>query len=96
MRSPLDRFRADPDNWLLGFIYFCRADRRLIISRRRNMGFTLNFARPLAVPFLFLVLVIATAPLETRLGPSLERYGLLFKVAALLLLFVSANRFTSR
>ena len=63
--QPLDRFRLDPDNWKLGLFYFCRADQRMIVPKRiRGLGWTLNFARPLAVPFLGFILAVVYGVLE--------------------------------
>lgn len=62
----LDRFRCDPDNWKLGgLFYFCRADQRMIVPKRiRGLGWTLNLARPLAVPFLGFILAVVYGVLE--------------------------------
>ena len=50
---PFDHFRSDPSYWKLGIFYFCPADHRLIVPKRmRALGWTLNFARPLALPYL--------------------------------------------
>ena len=57
-----DCFHCDPDNWKLGIFYFCRADQRIFVPKRlRLLGWTINFARPLAVPFLgyFCLLVLS-------------------------------------
>ncbi len=66
MNPPLfDHFRTDPANWKLGIFYFCRADRRIIVPKRvRALGWTLNFARPLAVPFLLFLLAFVYGVLE--------------------------------
>lgn len=61
----LDRLHLDPDNWKLGIFYFCRADQRMIVPKRiRGLGWTLNFARPLAVPFLGFILALALGIIE--------------------------------
>lgn len=59
--SAFDRYYWDANNWKLGFIYFCKADQRILVPKRlRGLGWTLNFARPLALPFLgFLMAVVA-------------------------------------
>ncbi len=37
---------SDPANWTGGLLYFSRADRRLIVPKRRPaMGWTINFGR---------------------------------------------------
>jgi hypothetical protein len=62
--SPTDQFHRDPSNWVLGFLYFARADRRLVVPKRlRWLGWTLNFARPLAFPLLLAVWAVLFAPL---------------------------------
>lgn len=49
----LSRFSQDPGNWRFFFIYFCREDPRIIVPKRiGGLGWTVNFARPLAVPLL--------------------------------------------
>jgi hypothetical protein len=53
----LDQFHSDPSNWKLGFIYFCRADPRIIVPKRiRGLGWTINLARPMAVPYTVLLI----------------------------------------
>ena len=60
-----DHFQCDPANWKLGIFYFCRADLRMIVPKRiRGLGWTLNFARPLAVPFLGFILAVVYGVLE--------------------------------
>ncbi|MDB6133391.1 MAG: putative transrane protein of unknown function [Verrucomicrobiales bacterium] len=66
MANPaFDRHYYNPGNWKLGFIYFCPSDKRLIVSKRiRALGWTLNFARPLAVPFVSFVGALVLAILD--------------------------------
>ena len=60
-----DRFHANPDNWKLGIFYFCRADQRIVVPKRiRGLGWTLNLARPLAVPFLIFLIAMIHEVLE--------------------------------
>jgi hypothetical protein len=60
-----DEFHTDPANWKLGILYFCPADRRIVVPKRlRGLGWTLNFARPMAVPFLVFILAAAYGVLE--------------------------------
>jgi len=52
----LDSFHSDPANWKFGIFYFCRADRRILVPKRiRGLGWTINFARPMAIPSVALV-----------------------------------------
>ena len=72
-RSAFDQHYYDSNNWKLGCIYFCRADQRIVVPKRiRGLGWTLNFARPLAVPFLgFVILfVLGVMELVSSLGGS--------------------------
>lgn len=63
--SAFDRHYFDSNNWKLGFIYFCRADQRIFVPKRlRGLGWTLNFARPLALPFLGFILAVVYGVLE--------------------------------
>ncbi|MBK8094362.1 MAG: hypothetical protein IPK32_20965 [Verrucomicrobiaceae bacterium] len=63
--STFDRNYFDANNWKLGFIYFCRSDPRIFVPKRiRGLGWTLNFARPLAVPFLGFILAVVYYVLE--------------------------------
>lgn len=56
-RQSIDRFHLDPANWKLGVFYFCRADERIVVPKRiRGLGWTVNFARPLAVPFVLFII----------------------------------------
>lgn len=53
--------RCNPANWHFG-CYFCRADKRLWV--RRHLGWTLNWARPMAVPTLILLFLAVIAVVE--------------------------------
>ncbi|QBG46669.1 hypothetical protein EGM51_04365 [Verrucomicrobia bacterium S94] len=48
--------------WYLGQIYINPSDRRIIIRRRSRIGWTINLARPLAIPVFLLICVYALAP----------------------------------
>ena len=48
--------------WYLGQIYFNRDDKRIIVRKKHGYGWTLNFARPLAIPILILVSAYALSP----------------------------------
>jgi hypothetical protein len=60
--SALDRHYYDSNNWKLGFIYFCRADQRIFVPKL--LGWTLNFARPFALPFLGFHIAFAFGTVE--------------------------------
>ena len=53
----LDQIHASPESWFLYFIYFAPKDPRIIVKKRLGgLGWTLNFARPLAIPTLCAVI----------------------------------------
>ncbi len=54
--TDLSSFTADPKNWYWHLFYFCREDPRIVVPKRiAGLGWTLNMARPMALPFLTLV-----------------------------------------
>lgn len=59
-RDELEACWNDPGNWKWG-VYCCKADPRAIVPKRvKWMGWTVNVARPSAVPvFLFLMAILA-------------------------------------
>jgi hypothetical protein len=58
----LNGIHRDPANWYLWFFYFAPADPRLVVKKRlRSFGWTINFARPLAIPF---IVALAAAVFE--------------------------------
>lgn len=64
---------CDPGNWKLGIFYFCRADHRVLVPKRvPGFGWTLNFARPMALPFLGFILatIYGIADLSTSFSPG--------------------------
>jgi hypothetical protein len=67
-RKELDEFWDSPNNWSL--VYRCVKDPRVIVLRRRPwMGWTINFAHPLAWAVLIVIVTIAV-------GPGLLLFGL--------------------
>jgi hypothetical protein len=60
--SVFDRHYFDSNNWKLGFIYFCRADQRIFVPKL--LGWTLDFARPLALSFLGFHIALVFGALE--------------------------------
>ena len=51
-------------NYYLYIFYFNRKDPRVIVPKRIGIGWTLNFARPMAVPLLIGVIALLLAPFE--------------------------------
>jgi len=61
-REELERHWANPENW--SAVYYCPEDPRVIVPKRRpSMGWTINFAHPLAVPVLFLAISVPALPI---------------------------------
>ena len=60
-REEIEVCWRDRSNYKWGLIYYCKADPRAIVPRRLKwMGWTVNFARPGAIPItLFLVAMVA-------------------------------------
>ena len=66
-RKELDELWASPNNWSL--VYRCAKDPRVIVPRRRPwMGWTINFAHPLAWLVLIVMVAIAVGPSFLVLG----------------------------
>ena len=60
-RKELDELWASPNNWSL--VYRCAKEPRVIVPRRHPwMGWTINFAHPLAWAALMVMVVIAVGP----------------------------------
>ena len=69
-RKELDEIWASPNNW--GLLYRCVKDPRVIVPRRRPwMGWTINFAHPLASAVLLVMVAIAVGPGLLLLGLSI-------------------------
>lgn len=48
----LNALHANPNNWHFVFFYFAPDDPRIVVKKRLGItGWTLNFARPMALPF---------------------------------------------
>lgn len=54
----------DPRNRKWGIFYHCKADPRVIVPKRLKwLGWTINAARPSAIPVVLLLLAIVAVPL---------------------------------
>jgi len=63
-RKEIEACWRDPNNYKWGLIYYCKADPRAIVPRRfKWMGWTVNFARPAAVPITLLLVALLAVPL---------------------------------
>ncbi len=87
MSTPaFDRHRLNPANWKFRILYFCPEDPHVIVPKRfRWMGWTLNFARPMALPVLawLLGLLFAAAEFFRSFGDGGDRSQALILLAAL-------------
>ena len=62
-REEIEACWRDPSNYKWGGIYYCKADPRVIVARRfKWMGWTVNFARPTAIPIALLLASIVAVP----------------------------------
>jgi hypothetical protein len=78
----IETYWNDPHNYKWG-VYYCKADPRVIVPRHwRWMGWTLNFARPSAIPVLLGMIALLVLPLwivRTSGGSDVASY---FTIAA--------------
>ena len=92
--TPADKARlhSDPANWKYGIFYFCRSDPRILVPKRiQGLGWTLNFAQPMAIPyFLAIVALIPCAGALARfLGAgSQPRFVIVLLVAGCVIAFL--------
>ena len=87
--SELDQLHKSPASWALGVIYFSPRDPRLLVRKRiASLGWTLNFARPLAIPLLIGTIGSLWAGLsvlaDSDLSNSVKWAGALGLLAALI------------
>ena len=62
----------DSRSWVLGIIYFCREDPRVIVRNRYLVGWTWNFGHPWVFPTMAAFALFALAP-----GAALFALGML-------------------
>jgi len=63
-RDEIENCCKDPHNRKWGF-YYCKADPRVIVPRRfKWMGWTINAARPSAIPVLLFMIALIVVPME--------------------------------
>ena len=56
------QWREDPNNWVWGMFYFNPEDKRLVPPKRiKWMGWTVNFASPKSIVFMFALIGAALA-----------------------------------
>jgi len=62
-REEIEACWRAPSNYKWGLIYYCKADPRAIVPKRLKwMGWTVNFARPSAIPLVGLLFVVLAVP----------------------------------
>jgi hypothetical protein len=63
-REQIEDCWKDPHNWKWR-VYYCKADPRVIVPRRLMwMGWTVNFARPSAIPWVGLLVAVVAVPVR--------------------------------
>jgi hypothetical protein len=99
----LNALHRNPDHWHLVFCYFAPKDPRIVVKKRLGIGWTLNFARPLAIPFLaaLIAAVFAYMNLLSQIGLSdsgkwMGVFLLLPLIVALCGWMSNPRRFTSK
>lgn len=61
-KEEIQQLWNDPANWATG-VYRCADDPRVIVAKRsKAMGWTVNFAHPLAWPVILFAVVLAVGP----------------------------------
>lgn len=64
-KETLEQWHKDPNNWKLGIFYFNPKDKRVFPPKRiAQFGWTMNFANPISV--LAIVVIIVATILITR------------------------------
>jgi uncharacterized membrane protein len=86
----LNALHRNPENWHLVFFYFAPEDPRIVVRKRLGItGWTLNFARPLAIPFLVALIASAYAYMNILSQIGLSKSGKWTGVLLLIILIFS-------
>lgn len=88
--AELNTLHTDPKHWHLLFFYFAPADPRIVVKKRFGIGWTLNFARPLAIPFFVGLLVTFYASLDWLSRFNLSESAQWYALFAIIFLLISA------
>ncbi len=65
-KETLDHWHNDSNNWKLGVFYFNKDDKRIFPPKRKaQFGWTVNFANPLSI--IAIVVIISVAILITKI-----------------------------
>ena len=96
-REQVQALWNDSRHWVLGIIYFCREDPRVIVRNRFTVGWTWNFGHPWVFPTMGAFALFALAPGATLFALGILNGPLLIgvTVAAIALLVVIARRVES-
>jgi uncharacterized membrane protein len=58
-KETLDLWHKDPSNWVWGMFYYNKKDKRIFPPKRiSSLGWTVNFANPISVIALVIVLIL--------------------------------------
>lgn len=80
---------GNPDNWHLVFFYFAPDDPRIVVKKRLGIGWTINFARPMAIPFLAALIASVYAYINILSQIELAESGKWMGVFLLIILIVA-------
>lgn len=62
-KEEIDLLWQDKNNWKRIGFYSCQRDPRIIVPKRiKWMGWTINFAHPLAIPTIFIIILLSVGP----------------------------------
>jgi uncharacterized membrane protein len=73
-KETLDKWHKDPNNWTLGLFYYNKEDKRIFPQRMAWAGWTVNFANPISVAVLAIVLIII---IRISFSPQKNSYPIL-------------------
>ena len=86
----LNALHGNPDNWHLVFFYFAPEDPRIVVKKRLGItGWTLNFARPMAIPFLSVLIASVYGYMKVADALTTSSQGHWLSVFLLIVLIVS-------
>ena len=96
-REQVQALWSDSRNWVLGIVYCCREDPRVIVRNRFTVGWTWNFGHPWVFPTIGAFALFALAPGATLFALGIPNGPLLIgvTVAAIAVLVMIARRIES-
>ena len=66
-KETLEKWHQDPDNWKFGIFYFNKKDKRIFPPKRKaQFGWTVNFANPLSIIAIIVIITIAILVTKIR------------------------------